>query len=128
MLNHDINSKEDISHLVNVFYARVREDQLLGPIFNSIVKDWDEHLERIAVFWESNLFLNKKYFGNPLEAHVAVDSKVDHSITQEHFGTWINLWIKTIDELYQGETADKAKFRARKMSTFLYMKIFEARP
>ena len=50
-----------------------------------------------------------------------------NTISQEHFGQWMNLWYRTIDELFEGEYANMAKNRARKMSTFLYLKIFEAR-
>ena len=127
MESKDISDRADVSILVNTFYEAIRQDDLLGPIFNEIIKDWDDHLEKLTTFWESNLFFKTKYYGNPLEVHVKVDSHVNNSITQEHFGHWLNLWIATIDQLFEGEYADKAKFRARKMSTFLYMKIFEAR-
>ncbi|WP_353778631.1 group III truncated hemoglobin [Winogradskyella sp. 3972H.M.0a.05] len=127
MNKSDISTKDDIHTLVSKFYAKVRLHDTLGPIFNTVVKDWDDHLERITLFWESNLFFRTKYFGNPLEVHTRVDQRFNNSITQDHFGQWLNLWIETIDELHQGDYADKAKFRARKMSTFLYMKIFENR-
>lgn len=124
---NDITTRKDIHVLVTSFYDKIRRDNMLGPIFNSKVKDWDTHLNHLTTFWESNLFFSTKYFGNPLKAHVEVDQHIGNSITQEHFGHWLNIWIETIDDLYQGETAEKAKFRARKMSTFLYLKIFEAR-
>lgn len=111
---------------MTTFYEKVLKDPTLKHFFKSI-KDWDAHYERLTSFWESSLFLRTKYLGNPLEAHVKVDRENDHSITQEHFGQWLNLWYETIDELFEGEMAQVAKNRARKMSTFLYLKIFEAR-
>ena len=48
-------------------------------------------------------------------------------ITQEHFGLWLNLWIQTIDELFEGDYAENAKSKARKMATFMYLKVFESR-
>jgi len=54
-------------------------------------------------------------------------SKFLNSITELHFGLWLNLWFQTIDELFEGDYAENAKRRARKMGTFLYLKIFEAR-
>ena len=73
------------------------------------------------------MFLKTRYYGNPLEAHVKVDAAHNHSIKNEHFGLWLNLWYQTIDELFEGDYAENAKRRARKMGTFLYLKIFEAR-
>jgi len=127
MEKKDIETREDVFLLVSSFYNRVRKDELLAPFFNDTIKDWDEHLNKLTTFWESNLFLKTKYTGNPLEAHTRVDSHFNHSITEFHFGTWLNLWIETIDELFQGDYAENAKRRARKMSTFLYLNIFQSR-
>ena len=126
MSKNDITSREDIYLLVTKFYEKVRKNDTLGPFFDRI-EDWDEHLDRLTTFWESSLFLQTKYYGNPLEAHVKVDTEHDHKITELHFGVWLNLWHETITELFVGDIADNAKFRARKMGTFLYLKIFEAR-
>ena len=126
-MKKDINNREDVYKLVASFYSKVRRDEVLGPFFNDVIKDWDEHLERLTTFWESSLFLKTKYLGNPLEAHVKVDEENNNIITELHFGIWLNLWYQTIDELYQGDYAENAKRRARKMGTFLYLKIFEAR-
>ncbi|MDG4716474.1 group III truncated hemoglobin [Winogradskyella marincola] len=127
MSKSDIKTREDIYHLVSQFYAKVRKDEVLGPFFNTTIKDWDTHLEHLTTFWESSLFLKTRYYGNPLEAHVKVDAAHNHSIKNEHFGLWLNLWYQTIDELFEGDYAENAKRRARKMGTFLYLKIFEAR-
>ncbi|MEY8870241.1 MULTISPECIES: group III truncated hemoglobin [Meridianimaribacter] len=131
MEKKDINTREDVYLLVSSFYTKVRKDDLLGPIFNTAIKDWDEHLDRLTTFWETSLFmtrkLEQKYIGNPMEAHVKVDRDNNHSITELHFGVWLNLWYQTIDELFVGEYADVAKRRARKMGTFLHLKIFEER-
>ncbi|MBC2846220.1 group III truncated hemoglobin [Winogradskyella flava] len=123
----DIKTREDVYQLVSQFYAKVREDEVLGPFFNNTIKDWDAHLEHLTTFWESSLFLKTKYYGNPLEMHVKVDKSHNHSITELHFGLWLNLWYETIEALFEGDYAENAKRRARKMGTFLYLKIFEAR-
>ena len=127
MHKKDITSREDIFLLVSKFYEKVRKDTVLGPFFNNSIKDWDAHLQHLTTFWESSLFLKKRYYGNPLEAHVNVDKANNNTITELHFGLWLNLWHQTIDELFEGEHANNAKRRARKMGTFLYLKIFEAR-
>ncbi|WP_369993601.1 group III truncated hemoglobin [Winogradskyella sp.] len=127
MSKKDIKSREDIFLLVSRFYSKVRKDRVLGPFFNETITDWDAHLQHLTTFWESSLFLKTKYYGNPLEAHVKVDEAHNNSITELHFGLWLNLWFETINELFEGDNAENAKRRARKMGTFLYLKIFEAR-
>ena len=130
-MKHDIQNREDIALLVSEFYKKVRRDEVLGPFFNETIKDWDQHLDHLTTFWETSLFMTKKlkhkYQGNPLEAHVKVDKQFHHSITELHFGIWLNLWYETLDELFVGEIVENAKRRARKMGTFMYLKIFEAR-
>jgi hemoglobin len=123
----EITNREDIKLLVVSFYAKIRKDAVLGPIFNQIVTDWEPHLELLTDFWETQLFLKRKYFGNPVTAHQEVDDKMQHTITPEHFGLWMNLWFATIDELFEGDTAYIAKNRAQKMSTMLYLNIYEHR-
>lgn len=127
----DINTREDVFLLVSSFYVKVRKDETLGPFFNEVIKDWDAHLDRLTSFWETSLFmtrkLEQKYHGDPLKAHVKVDNDNSNSISELHFGIWLNLWFQTIDELFEGDYAENAKRRARKMGTFLYLKIFEAR-
>ncbi len=127
MIKRKIESREEVSLLVRTFYSKVRKDTLLGPIFNGIITDWETHLELLTDFWETNLFYARKYFGNPMHAHIEVDKKVGGTINELHFGTWINLWHETIDELFEGETANIAKNRARNMGTFIHLNIFNAR-
>lgn len=122
-----IENREDIALLVKNFYTAVRANDTIGPIFNSIIKDWEEHLNLLTDFWETNLLGNMLYKGNPLEAHVAVDQKIPSEISQEHFGTWLQLWFETIDKHFEGKIADTAKRRAQKMSTFMYIQIFKSR-
>ncbi|HPE82804.1 MAG: group III truncated hemoglobin [Aequorivita sp.] len=127
MSKKKIESREDVSLLVTTFYSKVRKEPLLGPIFNGIITDWETHLELLTDFWETNLFFKRKYFGNPMHAHIEVDKKVGGTINELHFGTWINLWHETIDELFEGETANIAKNRARNMGTFIHLNVFNAR-
>lgn len=131
MEKKNINTREDIALLVDSFYVKIRNDETLGPIFNKAINDWEKHLNHLTTFWESSLFFSRKlehkYIGNPLEAHAKVDKDNNNGITELHFGIWLNYWIQTIDELFEGDVAENAKRRARKMGSFLYLKIFEAR-
>jgi hemoglobin len=123
----DIQNREDVFLLVSEFYKKVRIDSVLGPFFNTVISDWDVHIQRLTTFWESSLFLKTRYIGNPLQAHIKVDKDNKNSITELHFGLWLNLWYQTIDELFEGDYAENAKRRARKMGTFLYLNIFQSR-
>ena len=127
MQKEDITNRADVKLLVETFYEKIRKDKVLGPIFNGIITDWESHLIQLTDFWETQLFLKRKYYGNPVTAHQEVDEKMDHTITSEHFGLWLNLWFATIDELFEGETAWIAKNRAQKMSTMLFMQIYQHR-
>ena len=127
MTVRDIKNREDIHLLVSSFYEKVKKDELLGPFFIEKISDWDKHIDHLTDFWESSLFLKTRFDGDPLQKHIEVDAENDNSITPEHFGIWLNLWFQTIDELFKGDYAENAKRRARKMGTFLYLKIFEAR-
>ncbi len=120
-------TKESLINLIKAFYAKVREDEMLGPIFNPIIKEWDVHEIHIASFWERNLFFSGDFEGNPLAKHQEVDAFHDNIITMDHFGRWIHLWLESINENYEGEVADKAKRMARKMATFLFMNILKGR-
>ncbi|MFS4493234.1 group III truncated hemoglobin [Maribacter sp. 2308TA10-17] len=123
----DISNRKDVNDLVVSFYQKVRKHDILGPIFNQIITDWEVHFELLTDFWETQLFLKRKYQGNPVSVHQEVDDKTNNSVSSEHFGLWLNLWFETIDELFEGETAWVAKNRAQKMSTMLFLKIFEHR-
>ncbi len=127
MEKKDIQNREDVFLLVSEFYKKVRIDSVLGPFFNTVISDWDVHIQRLTTFWESSLFLKTRYIGNPLQAHIKVDKDNKNSITELHFGLCLNLWYQTIDELFEGDYAENAKRRARKMGTFLYLNIFQSR-
>lgn len=126
-MKKNIQSREDVSLLVHSFYAKIRKDNEIGPFFNEVIKDWDEHLEKLTDFWEMNLFGGRNYFGNPIEAHIDVDRKFNGIISTHEFGIWLNHWFATIDELFEGENADTLKRRARKMSTMLFLNMFQSR-
>lgn len=131
MKKQDIQNREDVFLLVSEFYSKVRKDPVLGPFFNRVIKDWEAHIERLTTFWETSLFMTRKleqrYHGNPLQVHINVDQENDNTITQVHFGLWMNLWFETLDELFEGEIAQNAKNRARKMGSFMFLNIFQAR-
>lgn len=124
---NDIQNREDVALLVNTFYTKVRANDELGPIFNSAIKDWDSHLIHLTNFWESQLFRKNVFSGNPLKKHVEVDKNNNNQITNDLFGLWLQFWLGTIDELFEGQLANLAKDRARNIASFMFMEIFRSR-
>ena len=123
----DIQNREDVALLVNTFYTKVRANDELGPIFNTAIKDWDSHLIHLTNFWESQLFRKNVFSGNPLKKHVEVDENNSNQLTNDLFGLWLQFWLGTIDELFEGELANLAKDRARNIASFMFMEIFRSR-
>ena len=124
-----IESRKEISILVNTFYTKIRNDETLGPIFNNRIPTdkWPEHLDKLTDFWETNLFGIAKFNGSPTRKHIEVDDSLHNTIDQNHFAQWLKIWLETIDELYEGAIAFKAKNSARKMATGQYIAIWKSR-
>lgn len=102
-----LSSREDIILLVDQFYAKVRKDELIGPIFDEVAKvHWDEHLPKIYDFWDSLLFGAENYKGRPFPPHIPLNLKL------EHFERWLNLFFVTVDQNFTGAKAEEAKHRA----------------
>jgi hemoglobin len=93
MNTDDIESK--IPELVGLFYSRVRQDPDLGPIFNTAVEDWPEHLAKLSDFWSSIMLTTGRYKGHPMREHF----KLLPAITSEHFDRWLSLWRQATDEV-----------------------------
>lgn len=79
-----------IRNLVHTFYARVRQDPLLGPIFDAKVHDWDDHLAKLCRFWSSVTLLTGTYKGRPMPVHAALPDLADR-----HFARWLELFAQT---------------------------------
>jgi hemoglobin len=104
-------SEQSIAHLVNTFYARVRQDELLGPVFNGAIGDhWPEHLATLTDFWTSVLLASGRYKGNPMMAHLAIPQ-----MDQQHFGRWIELWRETTANIFGPEVSSALVAKASMM-------------
>jgi hemoglobin len=114
MAKTDIATEDDITTLVHRFYTRVREDDLLAPVFNDAIKDdWDGHLQKMCDFWSSMLLYTRKYLSDPLSKHLPLP------IEQAHFERWLLLFGQTVDENFTGDTATEAKRRAANIARFM---------
>lgn len=109
---------DDIKALVDTFYGKVREDELLGPIFNSRIGDrWEHHLSKMYSFWQTTLLGEHTYSGRPFPPHATLP------VAHEHFARWIKLFTQTVDELFTGEKAEEAKWRAEKIAEMFEIKV-----
>ena len=107
-MKQQITSSQEIKLMVDTFYSRVRENELIGPIFNERFQDnWSEHLEKMYRFWGSILLGEASYSGQPFPPHAQLP------IAKPHFETWVGLFTETVDELFEGENAEEAKRRAK---------------
>jgi len=114
----DIISLDDIKKLVDTFYEKVRKDELIGPIFNERIQDrWPQHLEKMYTFWQTVLLGEHTYFGSPFPPHANLP------VSHNHFEKWMELFTQTLDELFSGEKAKDAKWRAGKMAEMFESKI-----
>lgn len=123
----DISTREDLHKLVSMFYEKVRQDDLLGDIFNNAITDWPPHIEHLTDFWESNIFGVSKFSGNPPRKHKEVDRNEGHTISELHFERWLNIWWSTVNRLFEGPKATEAKERARSIATVLFSIILKGR-
>ena len=115
---HDISTLDDIKLLVDTFYNKVADDPLLAPIFNKrLGGHWLPHLEKMYRFWQTVLLEEYTYNGAPFPPHAQLP------VDAEHFDTWLNLFSATVDDLFTGEKADEAKWRAGKMAQMFQLKI-----
>lgn len=108
----DISTPEDVKTLIDTFYMKVRGDEMLGYIFDEVAKvDWPHHLPVMYAFWEFLLLGNAdRYKGNPIQKHFDLHAR--YPLKVKHFDRWVALFQSTVDELFEGETAKDAKFRA----------------
>lgn len=121
-MKREILTLEDIKQLVDQFYEKVRQDELLGPIFNERIGDrWPEHLDKMYRFWQTVLLGDHTYYGSPFPPHAQLP------VAKEHFSRWMGLFTATVDALFTGEIAEEAKWRAGKMAELFEMKIEHVR-
>lgn len=109
-----------IGRLVRAFYARVRKDPDLGPIFEAAIgDDWDHHLERMTDFWSSVMLTSGRYSGNPMIKHVR-----QKAIRPAHFVRWLALFEETANALFTPDCAARFAAKAHDIARGLQMGMF----
>ena len=106
-----------IERLVRAFYARVREDAVLGPVFDAHIRDWEPHLQQMCAFWSSVALMSGRYHGTPMVKHMPLP------VDAAHFDRWLALFESTARDICPPEAAAHFVERARRIASSLEMGI-----
>ncbi len=121
-----LETREDIELLVNTFYDKIKKDEIIGFFFNDIAKvNWNEHLPKMYQFWETLLFGQVSYKGNPMAAHFPINEI--KAMEKHHFEHWLKVWTATVEELFTGTKAEMAIYKAQNISQLMAYKMEMAR-
>jgi hemoglobin len=118
MSRADHVTDESLAELVRRFYAKVRQDPHIGPVFERGVADWEEHLEKLAAFWSSVMLTSGRYKGQPVPAHMK------HAIAPEMFDTWLALWRETVAEQFCGAAEQELLLKAHHIGESLKLALY----
>lgn len=111
-------TEDMIRDLVHAFYRKVREDELLGSVFNNTVEDWDVHLAKLCDFWSSLTLASGKYKGKPVPVHLALPG-----ITPDHFVRWLDIFRNTAKHHCPENAAALFVSRAERVAESLQLSI-----
>ena len=120
----DIPTREGLTDLVHGFYADVRADAQLGPLFDrAIGAHWDTHLERMVDFWSTVALGSKRFRGNVFTKHMALQG-----VTPAHFAAWVRLWGEHTNRLFTPEVAHELQTAAHGIARNLFLGYFGTQP
>ncbi|MFP5296611.1 MAG: group III truncated hemoglobin [Alphaproteobacteria bacterium] len=106
-----------IARLVDAFYAKVRADPLLGPVFDARIADWEPHLQQMRLFWSSVALMSGVYHGRPMPKHLPLP------VDAAHFDRWLELFEATAAEVCPPAAADHFIERARRIAESLELGV-----
>jgi hemoglobin len=116
----NVVNESSIAELVDCFYTRVRQDDILGPAFAKEIGDeWEPHLETMRAFWSSLMLASGRYKGNPMLKHLLLLPRIN----SEHFQRWLGIWKQTTSELFPPEAAAIFMRKAESMAERLLATI-----
>lgn len=110
-------TEQEISTLVDRFYAKVRLDSEIGPIFNAIVDDWPHHLALLKDFWSTVLLTTRRYKGDPMMRHLQLP------LDPDHFKRWLSLFAETATEVLSPAVAANVIDKSQRIATNFKMGI-----
>ena len=121
---HAPPSVESITRLVHGFYGDVRQDPLLGPVFeNALHGQWDTHLQRLVDFWSTVALGTRSFKGDVFGKHMALEG-----VTPAHFAAWVGLWQQHTSRLFTPEVAHDLQVAAHGIARNLFRGYFGSDP
>lgn len=115
-------SRADIDALLPRFYAAVRAEPTLGPIFEGRIgtddKVWRRHIAKIGDFWSNVMLHTRTYQGNPMRVHMGIPE-----IRPAHFEIWLDLFEATARDMLPAGKANAFNSLARRIGASLSMGI-----
>src|SRR5215831_11677725 len=112
-------SEAMIERLVHAFYAKVRADEMLAPVFEARIHDWEPHLAQMCAFWSSVALMTGRYHGTPMAKHAPLPVDADH------FDRWLALFEATAREICPPEASHFVE-RARRIAASLELGVANA--
>jgi len=108
MPSADIRSTDDIEAFVEAFYNKLLNDARLAPIFLDVADiDLRAHQPLIVSYWEKLLLGGSDYQRHTLRIHRQLHQK--QALQPCDFDRWLEYFRSTMDGLYSGPTAERAK-------------------
>jgi hemoglobin len=116
--------RQQVRRFVEAFYAEVRHDELLMPIFSRVVADeqWPEHFETMTDFWMAVAFDGPAFRGNPMIKHARI-----RDISATHFEHWLRIFEQVAHQFWDTEIANLLVFRAQQIAPALQTGVQRAR-
>jgi hemoglobin len=120
-MTHVELTEEQIAALLDLFYARVRADAELGPVFARAIADdeWPAHIANIQDFWSAVMLKSGRYKGNPLQVHKEVEG-----ISPALFTRWLGLFDEACRDVLAPELAVEMHGRAVQIAESLKAGLF----
>lgn len=115
MPNPELCTEADVVRLVHAFYAKVRNDAVLAPIFEAHVSNWEHHLGKMVDFWSSVLRGTARYRGAPMPKHAALPE-----LRIELFHHWLHLFRETTQSLDNADLQARADELAHRIAGSLW--------
>ena len=124
-MGDDIATRDDIDALLRRFYGRALVDDLLAEPFTEVrEKGLASHLPVMCDFWETLLLTSGTYRGSLFRVHQGAHDR--HPFGAEHFDRWLTLWRESVDEMYAGPVAEKAKQQGERIATAMHRRLTHA--
>lgn len=116
MIKTDLLSPTDVTRLIKTFYEKLLSSSIQHHF---VGLDLKTHLPKVDAFWNATLFSNHMYATNLIDKHAPLPLK------KEEFTIWLQTFIATVDELFQGVNAETIKNRATGIAYIMQKKLLK---